>query len=287
MSIAKILAPLTGTPRDSTVLRIAIAAARPFNAHVVALFVRPDSRLSVPYMGGAPMSPTVVQDIVDAIEQLAREAETRARVTLNTVAREQDVKVVEQPAKTDAVTCSFEAIIGLYPPRIAEGASLSDLVVFAAPNHEDSPEVAESFLDALTTTQRPVLISPFALGRAPKKIVIGWDEGNAAAHAVCAAIPYLERAEAVEILSVKQEGHHVRFKALESYLALHGIKATHRIIEKGKESTGQALVEAAGKNGADLLVMGGYGHNYWRETLFGGVTAFVRWHANIPVLLMH
>jgi len=287
MSIAKILAPVTGVPRDATVLKAAIAAARPFNAHVVALFVRPDSRLSVPYMGGAPMSPTVVQDIVDAIEKLAREAEARARATLIGIAKAEDLKVVDHPAKADAVTCSFEAIIGLYPPRIAEAASLSDLVVFGPLSKDDGPDIAESFLEALTTTQRPVLISPEAMLRAPRRIVIGWDGGNAAAHSVCAAIPFLERADSVEILSVQHEGHHVRFKALESYLALHGVKATHRTVDKGTKSTGQALLDAATKDGADLLVMGGYGHNYWRETLFGGVTAFVRWHANIPVLLMH
>jgi nucleotide-binding universal stress UspA family protein len=287
MSIAKVLAPVTGVPRDATIIKAAIAVAKPFNAHVVALFVRPDSRLSVPYMGGAPMSPTVVQDIVDAIEKLARDAEARARATLSSIAKSEDLKVVDHPEKAAAVTCSFEAIIGLFPPRIAEAASLSDLVVFGPLSHDDGPDIAESFLEALTTTQRPVLICPEAMAQAPKKIVIGWDGGNSAAHSVCAAIPFLERAETVEILSVQHEGRHVRFRALETYLALHGIKATHQTVEKGTKNTGQALLEAAGKAGADLLVMGGYGHNYWRETLFGGVTAFVRWHANVPVLLMH
>src|SRR6516164_5514014 len=107
MSIAKVLAPVTGVPRDATVIRAAIAAAKPFKAHVVALFVRPDSRLSVPYMGGAPMSP----------------------------------KVVDHPAKAAEVTCSFEAIIGLFPPRIAEAASLSDLVVFGPLSHDDGPDI--------------------------------------------------------------------------------------------------------------------------------------------------
>jgi len=175
MSIAKVLAPVTGIPRDAIVIKAAIAAATPFNAHVVALFVRPDSRLSVPYMGGAPMSPTVVQDIVDAIEKLAREAEARARATLISVAKSEDLKVVDHPAKAAEVTCSFEAIIGLFPPRIAEAASLSDLVVFGPLSHGDGPDIAESFLEALTTTQRPVLICPEAMAREQNKILFGWD----------------------------------------------------------------------------------------------------------------
>ena len=37
-------------------------------------------------------------------------------------------------------------------------------------------------------------------------------------------------------------------------------------------STTQALVEMAYDCGADLLVMGAYGHNRVREFIFGGVT---------------
>jgi nucleotide-binding universal stress UspA family protein len=33
--------------------------------------------------------------------------------------------------------------------------------------------------------------------------------------------------------------------------------------------------------------MGGYGHSHLREFLFGGVTEDVRWHASVPVVMMH
>jgi len=52
MSIAKIIVPLTGANRDAAALAAAFAAAKPFNAHVVALIVHPDPRFSVPFMGG-------------------------------------------------------------------------------------------------------------------------------------------------------------------------------------------------------------------------------------------
>jgi len=42
MEIAKVLVPVTGSGRDTALLLYAIAAARPFNAHVMAYFVRPD-----------------------------------------------------------------------------------------------------------------------------------------------------------------------------------------------------------------------------------------------------
>src|SRR5580693_3316273 len=42
MDIAKVLVPVTGGGRDASLLLYAIEAAKPFNAHVMAFFVRPD-----------------------------------------------------------------------------------------------------------------------------------------------------------------------------------------------------------------------------------------------------
>jgi nucleotide-binding universal stress UspA family protein len=47
------------------------------------------------------------------------------------------------------------------------------------------------------------------------------------------------------------------------------------------------LLDAARDSSADLLIMGGYGHSHLHETLFGGVTAHIRWHAELPVLMVH
>ena len=51
MGIAKILAPLTGGTRDGVVLSNAFAAAKLSNAHVAALFIRPDATEAVPFYG--------------------------------------------------------------------------------------------------------------------------------------------------------------------------------------------------------------------------------------------
>ena len=51
MAYVKILAPLTGGTRDAAVLAAAFAAAAPFKAHVIALFVRPDPAEAMPFFG--------------------------------------------------------------------------------------------------------------------------------------------------------------------------------------------------------------------------------------------
>ena len=76
MAYVKILAPLTGGARDATVLASALAAAAPFKAHVVALFVRPDPSEAMPFFGEG-VSGAMAQEIVDT----AKEAADRRRPT--------------------------------------------------------------------------------------------------------------------------------------------------------------------------------------------------------------
>ncbi len=286
MCIAKILAPVTGSKRDTVVIKAAIAAARPLNAHVSVLYVHPDPRLAVPYTG-APLSPGIIQDIVDDVEKLSRDAQKLALETLTGVAAGEGIEVVAAPVRSNGVTCSFRTAQGFIPSVIGGAASLSDLVVFGFLSPDDGAEIAEGFVETLTSTDRPVLICPEAPSLIARKIAIGWDGGKSAARAISAAMPYLEKAAEIEVLTVQGGFRRPEFATLDEYLAVHGVKATHRKVDKAPSGTGRALLDAATQNGADLLVMGGYGHNYWRETLFGGVTAHVRWHATLPVFMMH
>jgi len=64
MPIAKILVPLLGAELDISVLAAALAAARPFSAHVMALLVVPDPCQSLPI--AAPLPGQVVHNIIQA-----------------------------------------------------------------------------------------------------------------------------------------------------------------------------------------------------------------------------
>ena len=72
-----------------------------------------------------------------------------------------------------------------------------------------------------------------------------------------------------------------------AYLARHGIAAEARGFETGDRSVGETLLDEGREVGADLIVLGGYGHSRTRELVFGGVTQHVLVHADIPVLLAH
>jgi nucleotide-binding universal stress UspA family protein len=52
-------------------------------------------------------------------------------------------------------------------------------------------------------------------------------------------------------------------------------------------SIADALLDHASDIGADLLVIGGYGHSRAREIILGGVTRDLLQHMTVPVLMSH
>jgi len=288
MSFKKILVPVTGADIDAIALTTAFAAARPFNGHVQALFVYPDPREAVPFVG-MPVSPEVVQQIIDNSTTIAETAQASARAHVEAAAREADVALIAAPAAQDRVTCSFREVQGGFISAIAEAAKLSDLVVFGPSTLEGGPDVSGAFIETLTGSERPVLLAPEKpVTDLTAKIAIGWDGGAAAAHAMSAALPLLAAAGKVELYSVQPVPDGASsLDAASEYLALHGVAATSRTIDAAGVNPGAVLLKEAGVAHASLLVLGGYGHSRVFETLFGGTTVHVTAHSTLPLLMVH
>lgn len=288
MAFKKILVPVTGAASDAVALVSAFAAARPFNAHVQALFVAPDPREAVPFVG-MPVAPEVVQQLIDNAETIARAAHKAAHANLEAAAKDANVAVLAAPAVKSAVTCSLREVQGGFLSATAEAAKLCDLVVFGPSTLKGGPDVSGAFIETLTESERPILLAPQKpVAALDGKAVIGWDGSAAAAHALSAALPFLHRARAVELLSVQTPPGNTRSlaEAIE-YLGLHGIRATSRVVDPAGAMAGVVLLGEAAKEGAGLLVLGGYGHSRLLETLFGGTTVHVAAHATLPLFMVH
>ena len=286
MSIAKIIAPLTGTARDAAVLTTAYVAAKPHNAHVVGLYVHPDPRLALPYTG-APISPEVVQEIVDAADEINRQTAKVARATFAEKAAAAGVEIVVAPKDKERATCSFREVEGFFPRCVADASRLSDLVVFGPIAPVDGPDLADAFVETLVKIGRPVLLGTQTPKSLTGKVMIAWDGSPAASRAVVSAMPFLEKADKIVLLSCCKASQKLGIGEVEEYLALHGLGCTEEAVDPGRRGIGETLLDAALKGGADLLVMGGYGHSQLGEIVFGGVTQHVRWHASLPVLMIH
>lgn len=147
---------------------------------------------------------------------------------------------------------------------------------------------------ALFESGRPVLLLPQGETSfpAPKTVMIAWDASVEASKAVRDAICVMKGAEKVHAVLIDPvpsfDGHGAEPGAdLATYLGRHGIATeVHRMPKEGKD-TGELLRRVAVDLGADLIVMGGFGHSRLRERIFGGATTSMVKSPSVAVLMAH
>jgi nucleotide-binding universal stress UspA family protein len=147
---------------------------------------------------------------------------------------------------------------------------------------------------ALFESGRPVLLLPKGPTPFPevKRLIIAWDASVEASKAVQASIGLMQAAEEVHAVLIDPvpsfEGHGPEPGAdLATYLGRHGIETTvHRLPREGRE-TGAMLRRTAGDLGAELIVMGGFGHSRLRQRIFGGTTTSMMKETPVAVLMAH
>ncbi len=139
---------------------------------------------------------------------------------------------------------------------------------------------------------RPLLLFPAdAVPSAPlDHIAIAWDGSAVAARALADARPLVARAKRVSVVTVtdekRLEDRHAGEK-LVAALQVAGVDASLAPAAKSDRPIAARLQGLARDAGADLLVMGGFGHSRLRDFVLGGATAGVLGELAMPVFLSH
>jgi nucleotide-binding universal stress UspA family protein len=103
-------------------------------------------------------------------------------------------------------------------------------------------------------------------------------------------LPVLAKARRVHVVTITNE------KAIDTgrslgelgrHLARHGVEAALESVDAAGRGIGQALESFVRAHGADLLVMGAYGHSRVREFVLGGATKSILARPPVPTLLSH
>lgn len=213
--------------------------------------------------------------------------------------RDQARKVFDeamQPTESCHVPASW-AQIAQVPVNegFARQALFADLLVLGQrdPADEDAAAVPADFVESvLLASGRPGLVVPHIGASAPigRTVAIAWKETPEAARAVTAALPLLQRAHRVHVMSWGEEKRpEVGGSALDldGYLGAHGVSFTWDRSGADPQQVGELLLSRAFDYGADLLVMGCYGHSRAREWIMGGATRTILESMTLPVLMMH
>ena len=175
-------------------------------------------------------------------------------------------------------------------------APLNDLLVLGQPDPSD-PEASrrrEVVEHVVLHSPRPTLLYPYAgrfeeLGRT---VLIAWDGSHGAARAVSDALPLLKRARDVVVVRFDRAAE---FSGAIDQSPLHGLVrwlGRHEVEAQASVrftdgDVGNALLSYAADVGADLMVMGCWGHARWAERLLGGATRRVMESMTVPVLASH
>jgi nucleotide-binding universal stress UspA family protein len=148
--------------------------------------------------------------------------------------------------------------------------------------------------DLVTSAGRPALVIPYIGAPEPfgRTVTIAWDAGREAARAVADAMPLLEKAEKVHLLTVNPRfgisGHGEEPGAdIALHLARHGIQAEVNHSHARDMEVGDLVLSWLADSSSDLLVMGAYGHSRLRELVLGGVTRRLLDSMTVPVLMSH
>ena len=139
---------------------------------------------------------------------------------------------------------------------------------------------------------RPVLLlpRPRSEGLAFQDIIIGWDGSRSAARGLTASLPFCRAARSVRLVAISGDKPFALQHVLEEaqrHLALHEITARLEEVDATGRDAGKALLEHGSSSGAELLVMGAYGHSKTREFVLGGATRSILDDPQLPVLLAH
>jgi nucleotide-binding universal stress UspA family protein len=136
---------------------------------------------------------------------------------------------------------------------------------------------------------RPVLVVP-DVGNIPssiKRVLVAWDASREAARALNDALPLLQWANLVTVLTVGVAEQAPPGMHIGEHLKRHGIDAELVDADDAELDAGHAVLARAANLTCDLIVMGAYGHSRLRERMLGGTTHHVLKHMESPLLISH
>jgi nucleotide-binding universal stress UspA family protein len=288
MRIRTILAAASGGSATSGALDLACQLARRFEAHIEGLHVRPDPQALYAAAGdviGGPDSAALVEIAVEEAE--ARAAHTRA--LFDEITARPGIPHAGLPQLAlQRPSASWREEQGYVPMRVACRGRFFDFVVLGRSDRVAHEPHTDTIEQTLALSGRPIIVAPVeppsGLGYV---VALAWDGSPPAVRALVMALPFLETAGAVTLLTAGDTDPQGSRSAVD-YLAWHGINAERRALPSGSgRHVGRLLLEGAQECGADLLAMGGYGHAPWHELLFGGATRTALATTPLPLLLTH
>jgi nucleotide-binding universal stress UspA family protein len=280
MTYRSVLVLLDNGPVCRLRLQLAVRLARDFNCHLVGL--APTGVIDITPISGAVPSLTDRAALAwDVLRDHAEDAAQRFR---------DECRCAGIPSFEAAIDEEDQAI------SIIRHARCSDLVIVsqahpAAPAQREEQAMVEQ---VVLHSARSTLVVPHSprFTHIGSKVMVAWDDSREAARAVADALPLLQRARGVHLVSWDESGGvgidrlRARGEAAQQWLKRHAVDSSVMILER-PAALADAMLAHATRMEADLIVMGAYGHHRWTERWLGGATRDMLKSMSVPVLTSH
>lgn len=279
MPIKDVFLPLVGQPRGPALATIekCVAVAADLGARITALALEEDvfERPKV-----------MLPDDPDSAEARGSREVGDMQQLLNTFTNAASRVNIRAQSRTGKVPADQIASI------LAEHARFSDLTLVPVKPHDSRMEhIIETFL---FQSGRPLLLCPeqhvHELRPEFENVMIAWDHSARAARAVGDALPLLQAAASVRVVTVANDNTDLIAQsgtALVDHLREHGVYASFETAKGGGSSIGKVLGSWANSHGIDAIVMGAYHHSRVNEIVWGGVTKTVIGEPPCWVMISH
>lgn len=274
MSYREILVHIKAYEGPSPHIEAAIAVAKSFDARLTALYTMRDLAMLKLILGKGSKS---------ALEAAARDAPLAAEA--------------EARFKKAAAAAGVEAIWQTAEGQASELLTMAgryyDLVVIEQ-TRSGIDELGDGAEQSAITSGTPTLVMPHnnVCNTDFKHVVVAWNGSRQAGVALRGALPIIERAERVTVLTGEDRD---RFSSvtkrptldIAAYVRRHAKTVEARPFTAVSKDAGHTLLNTVQECKGDLLVMGVYGRASWREFMFGGATQQVLDEMRVPILAGH
>lgn len=184
------------------------------------------------------------------------------------------------------VPAEWKDVVGTVDGQVRDHAKDAALLVTVNAGPDARGHGRTALHTALFDTDRPVLAIPADhAARSIRRIAVGWKDSAASCSAVQAALPWLQKAEDVQVVHVGDDAG--ALAAAGQLLSSLGVKATLQAVPENGLADGERLLAEVTRVGADWLVMGAYRRRRIVEWMLGGVTRTVLGKSTVPLLLVH
>ncbi|HSQ80683.1 MAG TPA: universal stress protein [Casimicrobiaceae bacterium] len=279
MAFKSLMVHLDDGERSAERLDLAVRLASRFGGSLIGVYLVPTGELT-PSVAALLPAETVRRRLADSGDA-QRDAEALFR---------------QVAAAGRVAHAEWRAPAGYAIDAAVAHARCADLAIIGQPDPDDGESSFARRLaeHVLLGAACPAVFVPYTGTGADvgTRVLVAWDGGREASRAVRDALPILETARDVVVVSLAREPADADAIALAqprlaAYLHAHGIDATFKRFDGDPIQGGERLLSQAADLGSDLIVMGGYAHSRSRELILGGVTRTMFESMTVPVLMSH